>query len=46
MHKNQALVLVNLGNATGKELYEHAVRVKESVAQTFGIVLEEEVNVL
>ncbi len=46
MHKHQALVLVNLGNATGNELYEHAQRVKQSVTETFGIDLEEEVNVL
>ncbi|MCC5918992.1 MAG: UDP-N-acetylmuramate dehydrogenase [Cryomorphaceae bacterium] len=46
MHNRQALVLVNLGKATGKELLAHAARVKESVVEKFGIHLEEEVNVL
>lgn len=46
MHKHQALVLVNLGNATGEALKLHALRVKESVEDKFGIMLEEEVNIL
>lgn len=45
-HKNQALVLVNYGNATGEEIYAHALRVIDSVFDTFGIRLSMEVNVV
>jgi UDP-N-acetylmuramate dehydrogenase len=44
--KNQALVIVNLGNATGKEIWNHALRVIESVDQMFQVRLEPEVNIL
>lgn len=46
MHKNQALVLVNYGNATGIELWEHAQRVMDSVHRRFDITLEPEVNLI
>lgn len=46
MHKDQALVLVNHGGATGHELIEHAKRVQESVLKNFGVWLEMEVNIL
>ncbi len=46
MHEKQALVLVNYGNATGQELITHAERVRDSVAERFGVVLEMEVNVV
>lgn len=46
MHKKQALVLVNYGNATGSELWEHAQRVIDGVQQQFGIALEPEVNLI
>jgi len=45
-YKNQALVLVNHGNATGMEVWEHAERIMESVEKQFGIRLQPEVNVL
>lgn len=45
MHSQQALVLVNHGNASGKELLEHAFRVQEDVQQKFGVLLEMEVNI-
>ena len=46
MHKQQALVLVNYGGATGSELIQHARAVQSSVREKFGVELEMEVNVL
>lgn len=43
--KNQALVLVNRGNATGKDVYQFSEKIIESVDRKFGIRLEREVNV-
>ena len=45
MHAKQALVLVNYGGATGTELIETAKDVQKQVFDTFGIMLEMEVNV-
>lgn len=46
MHKQQALVLVNYGDATGDELLQHAKAVQRSVQEKFGVELEMEVNIL
>lgn len=45
-HAQQALVVVNYGQATGMEILNHALRVQASVEAKFGIVLESEVNII
>ncbi|WP_395050091.1 UDP-N-acetylmuramate dehydrogenase [Flavobacterium sp.] len=46
IHKNQALVLVNYGNATGKEILDVSKTIQETIFKTFGIHIEAEVNVI
>ena len=46
IHKNQALVLINYGNATGEELLALSKEVQQSVLNKFGIQLEPEVNII
>ena len=46
VHKNQALVLVNYGNATGKEVLSLANKIRSTVKETYFIDLEMEVNVV
>ena len=45
-HHKQALVLVNHGNATGKEVYEFAMEIINKVQEQFGITLEPEVRII
>ena len=45
-HQNQALVLVNYGNATGSEVKKLAEDIKKSVWNTYQIQLETEVNII
>lgn len=44
VHKNQALVLVNFGGATGKEVAQLASDIQQSVLDKFGVKLIPEVN--
>lgn len=45
-HKDQALVLVNYGNATGNEIYALALDIKKSVKEKFGVEITPEVNLV
>jgi len=46
VHKNQALVLVNYGNATGEDIYKLAQEIQKEIWSIFNIRLEMEVNVV
>ncbi|MDB4924643.1 UDP-N-acetylmuramate dehydrogenase [Mucilaginibacter sp.] len=44
--KNQALVLVNHGGATGEEVYSFSSQIIDSVYTKFGVILQREVNII
>jgi UDP-N-acetylmuramate dehydrogenase len=46
VHKNQALVLVNYGEATGSEIWALAQHIQQAVFTEFGINLTPEVNII
>ena len=46
VHENQALVLVNYGDASGADLLKLAKTIQSDVEKTFGIELTAEVNIL
>ncbi len=46
VHKDQALVLVNHGQASGSQIMALADKIRESVKEKFGVDLEREVNVI
>jgi UDP-N-acetylmuramate dehydrogenase len=45
VHKNQALVLVNYGDAKGEQIWELAQNIQKSVQDKFNVYIEPEVNI-
>ncbi len=46
VHKNQALVLVNYGNATGDDILKLSKHVQKTIFDKYGIAIEAEVNII
>jgi UDP-N-acetylmuramate dehydrogenase len=46
VHDQQALVIINTGDASGKEIFDLSEKVAKDVLQKFGIELEREVQVI
>ena len=46
VHKNQALVLVNYGNAKGSDIFELAMLIQKTIYRIFKIEIETEVNII
>lgn len=45
-HKDQALVIVNYGGATGNEIWQLAMDIQQSVKEKFGVTINPEVNII
>jgi UDP-N-acetylmuramate dehydrogenase len=45
-HKDQALVIVNYGGATGQEIFDYSEKIILEVQKKFNFVLEREVNMI
>lgn len=46
IHVNQALVLVNYGNATGQEIVAVSKNIQQTIKKTYNIDIEAEVNII
>ncbi len=46
VHKNQALVLINYGGASGSDILNLSAEIGQSVFRKFGVELEPEVNII
>jgi UDP-N-acetylmuramate dehydrogenase len=46
VYDKQALVLLNFGKATGKDLFDLSEEIRKSVFESFGITLEREVEII
>jgi len=44
-YEKQALVIVNYGTGTGKEIFDFSAQIIQSIHEKFGVVIEREVNV-
>ena len=46
VYKKQALVIINLGDAKGIDIFNFSQKIKKTVNEKFDILLEEEVNII